>query len=163
MPDLAGKQHRLSQWKGHLLAVNFWAAWCEPCQREIPLLKKLRAERAGEGLEVIGIAVDLRDAIEKYTQAARIDYPVLVGERDGLALITALGMDTVFPFTVFADREGRIIALKVGELHPAEATLILDRMRDLDQGKLSLREAQTQIGDGLAALAAQAHRAPEQK
>jgi thiol-disulfide isomerase/thioredoxin len=154
VPDASGKARRLSEWKGRLLAVNFWATWCEPCQREIPLLKRLRRERAAEGLEVVGIAVDLRAAVAKYAHDARIDYPVLMGERDGLAAITALGMDTVFPFTVFADRSGRIIALKVGELRPEEAKLILDRMHALDERRLSLPEARTQIADGLAALAA---------
>jgi thiol-disulfide isomerase/thioredoxin len=153
MPDLSGKTRRLSEWKGHLLAVNFWAAWCEPCQREIPLLKQVRAEHAADGFEVVGIAVDLRPAVTKYARQAQIDYPVLVGERDGLAAITALGMDTVFPFTVFADREGRIIALKPGELRRDELKLILDRMKDLDAGRLSLEDTRAQIGDGLATLA----------
>jgi thiol-disulfide isomerase/thioredoxin len=155
LPDASGRLRRLSDWKGRLLAVNFWATWCEPCQREIPLLKKLRAQRAGEGLEVVGIAVDLRAAVVKYAHDAQIDYPLLMGEKDGLAALTALGMDTVFPFTVFADRGGRIVALKVGELRPEDAKLILDRLHELDTGRLSLAQARTQIADGLAALAVQ--------
>lgn len=151
--DLEGKPHSLTQWKGKLLVLNFWATWCEPCQREIPLLKRVRAQRAAQGVEVVGIAVDLRAAVAKYTHQARIDYPVLVGEEDGLAAITALGMNTVFPFTVFADREGRIVTLKIGELREREAQLILDRMVDLDQGKLTLGEARAQIANGMAALA----------
>lgn len=155
LPDLDGKTRHLSEWRGHLLAVNFWAAWCEPCQREIPLLKQVRAEHAAAGFEVVGIAVDLRAAVAKYAREARIDYPLLVGEQGGLAAITALGMDTVFPFTVFADRQGRILTLKPGELHRPELELILGRMHDLDAGRLSLQEAREQIRDGMAALAAQ--------
>jgi thiol-disulfide isomerase/thioredoxin len=154
MPDLSGKTRKLSEWKGHLLAVNFWAAWCEPCQREIPLLKKVRSEHAADGFEVVGIAVDLQAAVAKYARQARIDYPVLVGERNGLAAITALGMDTVFPFTVFADRQGRIITLKRGELQPDEAELILERMKDLDAGRLTLEATREKIRDGMQALAA---------
>ena len=67
-----------------------------------------------------------------------IDYPVLVGEQGGLEAANAFGMDTVLPFSVFADRTGRIITLKVGELHRDEAELILDRMRDVELGRISL-------------------------
>jgi thiol-disulfide isomerase/thioredoxin len=114
MSDIAGAPHKLSDWKGRPLMVNFWATWCDPCRREIPLLKSLRHERSGEGLEVIGIAVDFRAAVIQYTRAIGIDYPVLIGEKDGMAAIDAFGMDTVFPFTVFADRQGRIFTVKVG-------------------------------------------------
>jgi thiol-disulfide isomerase/thioredoxin len=153
--DGSGKRHQLSEWKGRLLAVNFWATWCEPCKREIPLLKRLRAEHAAQGLEVVGIAIDLLPAVLKYEQEAQIDYPVLIGQQDGLAAVTELGMDTVLPFTVFADRQGRVITLKIGELRPQEAALIFDRVRDLDRGRLSLSLARKQIADGIAALAAQ--------
>lgn len=152
MPDTQGVVHKLSEWQGRPLVVNFWATWCDPCRREIPLLKKLRHERSDESLEVIGIAVDSADAVTQYTRAIGIDYPVLIGEKDGLAAIEALGMDTVFPFTVFADRHGRILTLKVGELHSNEAKVILDNLRDLDSGKIDLAAARQQISAQMAQL-----------
>jgi thiol-disulfide isomerase/thioredoxin len=135
--------------------VNFWATWCEPCRREIPLLKSLRRERAADALEIVGIAVDFRDAVIKYAREIGIDYPVLIGEEDGLNAVGAFGMDMVFPFTVFADREGRIVALKVGELHQDEASLILDRLHDLDRGRIDVAAARERIGAGLRQLAAE--------
>jgi thiol-disulfide isomerase/thioredoxin len=121
LADPGGVKHSLSEWKGRPLLINFWATWCAPCRREIPLLKTLRQERAADGLEVVGIAVDFRDAVQHYSREMGIDYPVLVGEQDGLDAIAAFGMDTVFPFSVFTDRKGRIVALKVSELHADEA------------------------------------------
>jgi thiol-disulfide isomerase/thioredoxin len=153
LPDANGTRHRLSEWRGHLLLINFWATWCEPCRREIPLLKRLRREHAQQGVEVVGVAVDFRDAVQKYARDMGIDYPVLVGEQDGLDAINAFGMDAVFPFTVFADRQGRIITLKVGELHAEDARLILDRIEAVDQGRISASEARAQITDGMATLA----------
>lgn len=153
LPDAEGVRHALSDWKGRLLLVNFWATWCEPCRREIPLLKNLRREHAAEGIEVVGIAVDFQDAVQHYSRRMAIDYPVLIGEEDGLEAIAAFGMDTVFPFTVFADRQGRIVTLKVGELHRDEAEMILDRMKDVDQGRLELAAARKKIADAMAALA----------
>jgi thiol-disulfide isomerase/thioredoxin len=152
--DGDGVKHALSEWKGRPVLINFWATWCGPCRREIPLLKTLRHERAADGVEVVGIAVDFRDAVQDYARKMGIDYPVLIGEQDGLDAIAAFGMDTVFPFTVFADRQGRIVTLKVGELHADEGRFILDEVKAIDQGRIELAAAKKEIADGVAALAA---------
>ena len=152
MPDTKGIAHKLSEWKGRPLMVNFWATWCDPCRREIPLLKALRHERSSESLEVVGIAVDFQDAVVDYTRKIGIDYPVLIGEKDGIAAIDAFGLDTVFPVTVFADTQGRIFTVKVGELHRDEANVILDGLRDVDTGKSDLTAARQRIASEIARL-----------
>jgi thiol-disulfide isomerase/thioredoxin len=154
LTDRDGVRRSLSEWRGRPLVINFWATWCAPCRREIPLLKALRQAHARDGLEVIGIAVDLRQAVLDYAREMRIDYPVLIGEDDALAAVSAFGMDTVFPFTVFADRQGRVVTLKVGELHPDEGSFILERLTDLDQGRLTLASAREQIAAGVRSMAA---------
>jgi thiol-disulfide isomerase/thioredoxin len=159
LPGPDGVRHSLAQWQGRPLLINFWATWCEPCRREIPLLRSLRHERSGERLEVIGIAIDLADAVRQYIPSHGIDYPVLVGEQGGFEAISAFGMDTVLPFSVFADRTGRVITLKVGELHRDEAELILDRVHEVDAGTISLATAREQISAGMQRLSA-ARRAP---
>jgi thiol-disulfide isomerase/thioredoxin len=155
MPDTAGVPHKLSQWKGRLLMVNFWATWCDPCRREIPLLKRLRQERSAQSLEIVGIAVDFRDAVTQYAHTIGIDYPVLIGEKDGMAAIEAFGMDTVFPFTVFADRQGRIFTVKVGELRRDEADVILDGLHDVDTGQVDLAAARQRVSTEIARLEAE--------
>lgn len=155
LPGLSGKTRSLTEWRGKPLIVNFWATWCDPCRREIPLLKRLRHEHAADGLEIVGIAIDSAEEVRKYAAARGMDYPLLVGEDGGLAAANALGMDTVLPFSVFADREGRIVALKVGELHPDEAALILARLEDEDHGRTSLTAARTAIAAGLQQAAAE--------
>jgi thiol-disulfide isomerase/thioredoxin len=152
LPGIDGRLHRLTDWKGKPLLINFWATWCEPCRREIPLLRALRREHATEHLEVIGIAIDSPDAVHKYATERGIDYPLLIGEEGGLAAATAFGMDTVLPFSVFADSSGRIVTLKVGELHRDEAELILDDVRQLDSGALTPDAARARISAGLDLL-----------
>jgi thiol-disulfide isomerase/thioredoxin len=154
LPDLTGTPHRLSDWRGRPLAINFWASWCEPCRREIPLLQELRRQNARNGLEVVGIAVDHPEPIKKLAAELGIGYPVLVGEEGGLEAVTAFGMDTVLPFTVFADKQGRIVTLKVGELHRDEAAFILARLSDVDAGTLALAAARRQISAETRRLAA---------
>jgi len=152
LPDSNGVAHRLTDWKGRPLLVNFWATWCDPCRREIPLLKKLRHEHAPERLQVVGVALDSLDEVRKYAADHGIDYPVLIGEQGGLAAVSAFGVDTVLPFSVFADAGGTILTVKVGELHPDEAELILERLRDVDAGKLPLADARRQIAAGVRRL-----------
>ncbi len=152
LPGLDGAPHSLLEWNDRPLLINFWATWCEPCRREIPLLKSLQRARAAERLQVVGIALDTADAVRQYAGSHGIDYPVLVGERGGLEAVSAFGMDTVLPFSVFVDRGGRIITLKVGELRRKEADLILDRMHDVDAGRMSLSAAREQISQGTQRL-----------
>ena len=157
LPDIAlpgadGKAHRLREWVGRPLVVNFWATWCEPCRREIPLLNELRREHASNRLEIVGIAIDQADPVRQYASDHGIDYPLLLGEREGMEAARAFGMETVLPFSVFADRKGHVVTLKVGELHRDEAELILGRIREIDAGHLSLDAARPEISAGLRAL-----------
>ncbi|HEY2591505.1 MAG TPA: TlpA disulfide reductase family protein [Steroidobacteraceae bacterium] len=154
LPDTTGAPRKLSAWHGRPVIVNFWATWCEPCRREIPLLESLR-RKAADHLEVIGVAVDDRDPVLQYMKRMSIDYPVLVGGTDqGTAAIAAFGMQAVLPFSVFADTQGRIVAAKVGELHPDDAELILTRLAAVDAGRMPLEKARDEISSGLATLAA---------
>ena len=154
LADRDGKKRKLSEWAGQPLMVNFWATWCAPCRREIPLLNKVRAARAAQKLEIVGVAVDFREDVLKYAKETMpISYPLLIGEDDGLAAVSALGMQPQFPFTVFADSKQRIVALKIGELHPEEIDLMLDKVLAVDAGKLDLPTARLQISEGLKEIA----------
>jgi len=154
LKDRDGVPRTLAHWEGRPLLVNFWATWCAPCRREIPLLTSLRKEYAADGLEVIGIAVDFREDVLKYAQEIGLDYPLLIGEQDGIDAAAAFGVDPVLPFSIFSDRQGRIVAVRIGELHADEAAFILERVREVGGNRLELPVAQQQIADKLRELAA---------
>lgn len=145
LATLEGPPRTLSSFEHPSLIVNFWATWCAPCRREIPLLRQLRAERGARGVEVVGIAVDFRDDVERYAAEIGLDYPLLIGEEDGLAAADAFGINPVFPFTVFADGQRRIVAVKIGELHADESAYILDHIERINAGSLDLALAREQI------------------
>jgi thiol-disulfide isomerase/thioredoxin len=165
LPDIAfvdrrGAMRRLSAFKGGPLLVNFWAPWCSPCREETPLLERLSREHSGDGLQVIGVAVDSRPAVLDYAHRAGIKYPLLIGERPGLRAVRALGMEAVFPFSVFVDARGTIVTVKIGELRTDQARLILDLVDDLDRGRIDLATARHEISSGMARIAvARARRA----
>jgi thiol-disulfide isomerase/thioredoxin len=148
--DRDGKQRSLKEWAGRPLMVNFWATWCAPCRREIPLLNQLREKHSAQGLEVVGVAVDFIDDVLKYAETNPINYPLLIGEEDGLAAMKAFGMEGAgFPFTFFADSKQRILAMRLGELHQDQADLILEKLIAVDAGSLDLAVAQREIAEGM--------------
>jgi thiol-disulfide isomerase/thioredoxin len=157
LSDRNGKPTPVATWAGKSLVLNFWATWCAPCRREIPLLKALSTEWAPHGVEVVGVAVDHRDQVAAYASELKIGYPILVGEEDALDLAAKFGVDSpVFPFTVFTDRRGQVVTLYVGELHQAEANLIFLAVQHVNADQVGLAEAQRNIAEGLHALRAAA-------
>jgi thiol-disulfide isomerase/thioredoxin len=154
LDDLRGKPTSIAAWRGKSLVINFWATWCAPCRREIPLLKTLAADWAGRDLTVIGIAVDHADKVREFAGQFKIDYPVLIGEQDALEVAAKFGMETPgFPFTVFTDRRGEVVALFVGELHRPQADFILSQVQDLNQARIALTQARRAIAERLQAMA----------
>jgi len=155
LADRDGKPRSLSEWSGKPLVINFWATWCAPCRREIPMLNALAGELAPEGVEIIGIAIDFREDVLKYLEKMPIDYTVLIGEQDGMAAARAFGMESIgLPFTAFSDRQGRIATIHVGELHREQAAVILSAVKAVDAGEIDMATARARIRDQIEALPA---------
>ena len=77
----------LAKWEGKLLLVNFWATWCAPCRKEMPLLQMMRNRYHQDGFEVIGIALDTEENILQFTQEiGGIDFPLLYGEDNAIKI-----------------------------------------------------------------------------
>ena len=113
LPGVDGRVHRLSDWDGKLVLVNFWATWCGPCREEMPLLDRTRREQAGKGLEIIGVAVDDADAVAAFLKESPVRYPILVGgDNDTLYKFGDGG--GVLPYSVLIGREGKLLAQRAG-------------------------------------------------
>jgi thiol-disulfide isomerase/thioredoxin len=153
LENSAGKATSIASFAGKSLVINFWATWCAPCRSEIPLLQTLHAEWAGRDVTVVGIAVDYREPVLAFAQRYKIGYPLLIGEQDALDAAAAFGVQSpVFPFTVFTDRRGEVVALFIGELHRPQAELILSEVQNLNQDLVGLKAARRAIAEGLSAL-----------
>ena len=153
LADRDGKATSIASFDGKSLIINFWATWCAPCRSEIPLLERLHAEWQAQGMSVVGIAVDHRDDVVKFADRFKINYPLLIGEQDALDAATAFGVETpVFPFTVFTDHRGEVVALFVGEIHKPQAELILAEVQNLNKDLIDLKAARQAIAEGLRTL-----------
>ncbi len=108
-PDIQGQSHTISEWRGKVLVINFWATWCPPCRREIPEFIELQKQFASKNLQFIGIAIEDKQPVEEYLDFAKVNYPVLIAGDAGIELSWRLGntANTV-PFTVIVDQQGRI-------------------------------------------------------
>ena len=112
LTDVEGKQHSVSEWDGKVMLINFWATWCPPCRREIPAFIKLQDDYRDKGLLIVGIALDSQQAAIDYVDPMGINYPIMVGEIDGIALTQKYGNELgVLPYSVIVDRKGVIQAI----------------------------------------------------
>jgi thiol-disulfide isomerase/thioredoxin len=146
LADRDGKLRSLSEWDGRPQIINFWATWCAPCRREIPMLNELARDPALAEFALIGIAIDFREDVLRFLAETPIEYTVLIGEQDGLDASAAFGMRSLgLPYTAFIDRTGRIVTIHLGELHRSQADVILSAVRALDAGEIDLPTAQQRI------------------
>lgn len=148
-----GELQSIHSWPGKSMIINFWATWCAPCRREIPLLIELQQQHAADGVQLVGIAVDFREDVLKYAESMNITYPLLIGEQDGMEAVDAFGIDAVgFPYTVFTDASGNIITMHIGELKREQAELILATIKRVNNKELTASAARTELNSALSNL-----------
>lgn len=123
---LDGQIHKLSEWNGKLLLLNFWATWCTPCLKEIPLLVETQARLATRNFQIVGIAMDQAEPVRRYAERLKMNYPIMAGEADVVTAMDALG-DTLgaLPFSVLISPDGRILERISGDLSREELEALL--------------------------------------
>jgi peroxiredoxin len=112
LTDLDGRKLSLSDYKGKVVLLNFWATWCAPCRTEIPHFVEMQNKLGPDGFQIIGISMD-DDAkpVREFAQQFKLNYPVAVGD-DKLA--EKYGGVLGLPISFIIDREGRIYAKHIG-------------------------------------------------
>lgn len=116
-----GERVSAADFDGSVVLVNFWATWCAPCREEMPMLAELYREHVADGLQVVGIALDDVAAAREFAAELGIDYPVLVGSTDVMAVARLYGnISGMLPYTVLIDRDGVIHWTKLGVLEEDE-------------------------------------------
>ena len=129
LPDLEGTSRTLpGDYAGRPLLVNFWASWCPPCIEEMPELDRYAAAQGDAGVQVVGIALDDRAAVEAFLDQVPVGYPILIdvaGPRDsGVQLGNPRG---VLPYTVLVSADGRLLKQRIGPFTHGELDGWVDR------------------------------------
>jgi cytochrome c biogenesis protein CcmG/thiol:disulfide interchange protein DsbE len=117
LQDLRGRTVRLSDFRGHLVVLNFWATWCQPCQEEIPQLISLQRQ-AGTALTVVGVdRMEPADEVATYVKKAGISYPVLL---DTTGHVSAIYGVTGQPESFWISPSGVLLLHVPGPMTPAD-------------------------------------------
>jgi len=145
LTDIDGVERNFSEWQGKNRLLNFWATWCAPCRREIPLLKAFQEEH-DEGFQIIGIAVDFPEQVVAYAETAEFNYPILVGQEDAMAVAETSGVEFIgMPFTMIVAADGELINTHVGEIMDVHLEHIARVLTMLDNGEIDKDSARTAL------------------
>jgi thiol-disulfide isomerase/thioredoxin len=119
LKDLRGRTLRLSDYKGKVVLLNFWATWCPPCGAEMPDLIRMQREYRRKGLRVIGITYPPQEISEvrAFVRKLGVNYPVALGAKETKTLFDET---ETLPLTVVIDRKGNVRELIEGILLPVE-------------------------------------------
>lgn len=119
LKDIKGRTFRLSDQKGKVVLINFWATWCPPCRAETPELIKWQRKYGPQGLQIVGITYppERLSRVRDFSRRLRINYPLALGTKATKSLFTS---SETLPITVVIDRNGNVAAIIEGILLPEE-------------------------------------------
>ena len=126
LPDLQDKPVHLSDFKGKVIILDFWATWCPPCVAEVPKFVALQKKFQDKDVVFIGVATDdLKPAVAAFIKRVGINYPIVLGDEDVLGRYSD---DPALPLTLVINRQGKIATSFVGTAPPEGLEKIIDRL-----------------------------------
>ena len=119
LKDIEGRILRLSDYKGKVVLLNFWATWCAPCRAEMPDLIKWQREYRRRGLQIIGVTYPPEDPAEarKFIKSINVNYPIALGEKQTKAIFDE---GETIPISVVIDKSGVVREVIKGIIFPEE-------------------------------------------
>jgi thiol-disulfide isomerase/thioredoxin len=113
LKDIEGKEHRLANYQGKWVLINYWATWCPPCLEEVPDLVAIYDARKTKDLMVIGVVIDYKTEQEvlKFVDDMLMSYPIVLGTPK---VIKAVGSSAVLPTTYIYNPQGKLVKIKKG-------------------------------------------------
>jgi cytochrome c biogenesis protein CcmG/thiol:disulfide interchange protein DsbE len=135
LKDAQGRAVKLSDFRGQVVLLDFWATWCGPCKIEIPWFIDLQRRHKDRGFTVLGVAMDDEgwDVVKPFIQEMGVNYRVVIGNDMTAQLYGGIGN---LPTTFLIDREGRVATVLVG----------VSGRREFDEGVEKLLQAPMPAG-----------------
>jgi thiol-disulfide isomerase/thioredoxin len=119
LKGIDGRALRLSDYRGKVVLLNFWATWCAPCRAEMPDLIKWQRAHRKHGLQIIGVTYPPEDPAEarKFIKSVNINYPIAIGEKQTKAIFDE---GETLPISVVIDKNGMVREVIRGIIYPEE-------------------------------------------
>ncbi|WP_078413640.1 thiol-disulfide oxidoreductase ResA [Priestia abyssalis] len=115
LSDLEGNAHRLSDYRGKGVFLNFWGTWCKPCEREMPAMERQYQVYKDQGVEILAVNVDETNiAVTKFAERYQLTFPIMIDK--GSQVLNAYGVDPL-PTTFLIDKEGKVVDVFLGGLN----------------------------------------------
>ena len=126
LEDLDGNIRDISEWSEQRILINFWATWCAPCRREMPMFQTLHLNQEKHGMQIIGIAVDQNELVRDFINEYGISFPILIGQSSAYEIMKDLGNTSLtLPYTLLVEPGGLITWYKNGEVTSQDLPVIL--------------------------------------
>ncbi|WP_251555440.1 thiol-disulfide oxidoreductase ResA [Neobacillus muris] len=114
LTDMQGNKHRLSDYRGQGVFLNFWGTWCPPCKKEMPYINNQYQQFKDEGVQVLSVDIQESElAVNKFIDRYQLDFPIMIdAEKE---VMTAYDVDQL-PATFLIDKNGKVVKYYTGEL-----------------------------------------------
>ena len=127
LEDINGDTVSINEFKGKKTLINFWATWCRPCRKEMPMLNSVYLSQDPSEFSVVGIAIDKQDKVIQFVAELGIDFPIMIGQSEAYDIMKTLGNEALtLPYTILINEEGKLVWSKNTELMHSDMDEVLN-------------------------------------
>ena len=127
LEDINGDTVSINEFKGKKTLINFWATWCRPCRKEMPMLNSVYLSQDPSKFSVVGIAIDRQDKVIQFVAELGIDFPIMIGQSEAYDIMKTLGNEALtLPYTILIDEKGKLVWSKNTELMHSDMDEVLN-------------------------------------
>ena len=124
--NMKGEAVSIDEFRGKKTLINFWATWCRPCRKEMPMLNGVFLSQDPSDFSVVGIAIDKPEKVKQFVAELGIDFPIMVGQSEAYDVMKDLGNEALtLPYTILIDEEGEVVWSKNTELKHSDMDEVL--------------------------------------
>ena len=124
--NMIGESVSIAEFRGEKTLINFWATWCRPCRKEMPMLNGVFLSQDPSDFSVVGIAIDKPEKVTQFVAELGIDFPIMVGQSEAYDVMKDLGNEALtLPYTILIDEEGEVVWSKNTELKHSDMDEVL--------------------------------------
>ena len=126
LENIEGETISIVEFRGEKTLINFWATWCRPCRKEMPMLNGVFLSQDPSKFSVVGIAIDKPEKVVQFVAELGIDFPIMVGQSEAYDVMKDLGNEALtLPYTILIDEEGEVVWSKNTELKHSDMDEVL--------------------------------------